>query len=367
MNPAHKNLYIVAHQFNPGALTVAREFRGLQKNKLAEKLELTPSAITQFESGKSRPNAQTVGRMSIALNFPPSFFAQPGNFCALSSDRGHFRSLRSSTQIERRKMLSSNALAGLIIEFVESYVDLPKEQVSPNTDYNLATPEDIEQAAVKLRKDWGLGIGPISHVVHLLESNGILVFRILSDCKRVDAFSLWHRNRPMVFLNTEKGSATRSRFDAAHELGHLIMHADYLPGDRLQEEQANRFASAFLLPRESFLQECPRHLIWPHFLELKRRWKVSLPALVRRAKDLGLISEHTYRRANMHIRKRWHYDEPYEPEIEKPSILPQTITLLERGGWTVSKIAREVHLSEPDLRLLIYADDEGARNATDIA
>ena len=358
---SNSNLYLVTHQFNPHALRIAREFRGLQKNKLAEKLELTPSAITQFESGRSRPNAQTVGRMSMALNVPLSFFAQAGDFGALSSDRCHFRSLRASSQIERRKMVSTSALAGLVIQFVESHVDLPEECVSANAVSRIKTHEDIEQTAVELRKNWGLGSGPIANIVNLLEAKGILVFRLLSDCNRVDAFSLWHRERPLVFLNSEKGSATRSRFDAVHELGHLIMHTDCLPGDRVQEEQANRFASAFLFPRESFMQECPRRLLWPHFLELKQRWKGSLPALIRRAKDLGLISEHTYRRANMQIRKQWHNDEPHEPEIERPTILPQAIDLLEQTGWDLSKIARKVHLSESDLHLLIYADHEGAK------
>jgi Zn-dependent peptidase ImmA (M78 family)/transcriptional regulator with XRE-family HTH domain len=351
----------VAFGFNPHALRVARELRGFQKNELAQKLDLTPSAITQFESGKARPTPHTVGRLSMALHFPPSFFAQPGDFGALSSDLAHFRSLKSSSQMERRKMVSTSALIGLIIEFIESHVDLPAEHVSPYTNYGVSTLEDIEHAAAKLRTEWGLGVGPISNIVHLLESKGILALRLFSDCKRVDAFSLWHQGRPLVFLNTEKGSATRSRFDAVHELGHLIMHADYLPGDRGQEEQANRFASAFLLPKESFIQECPKRLIWPHFLELKHRWKVSLPALVRRAKDLGLISEHTYRRANMQIRQRWNHHEPCEPDIEKPSLLPQVVELLENAGWTVSQMAREVHLSEVDLRLFIYADDEEYR------
>jgi hypothetical protein len=71
-------------------------------------------------------------------------------------------------------------------------VDLPAEQVSPYTNYGVSTLEDIEQAAAKLRKDWGLGVGPISNIVHLLEFKGILVLRLFSDCKRVDAFSLWH-------------------------------------------------------------------------------------------------------------------------------------------------------------------------------
>jgi Zn-dependent peptidase ImmA (M78 family) len=219
--------------------------------------------------------------------------------------------------------------------------------------------EGIEWAALKVRRDWGLGNGPISNVVHLLESKGILAFRLLSDCKKVDAFSLWHHGRPYVFLNTEKGSASRSRFDAAHELGHLVLHTEYLPGDRAQEEQANRFASAFLMPRETFLAECPRRLVWPHFLELKQRWKVSLAALVRRARDLDLISDDTYRRAYVQLNKKgWAIEEPNEPEVEKPTILPRTMKLLEESGIPFSEVAQEVCLSESDLRILTFADNE---------
>ncbi|MGH9838031.1 MAG: XRE family transcriptional regulator [Blastocatellia bacterium] len=352
------SLYVVAHQFNPYSLRIAREYRGLQKNELAQKLDITPSAITQFESGKTKPNAQTVGRISMALNFPPSFFAQPGDFGAISSDVCHFRSLRSCSQMDRRRMVSASAIIGRVVEFVDSRVNLPTEQVTPSTSYRAVTLEEIEHAAAKVRRDWGLGNGPLSNVVHLLESKGILVFRLLSDCKKVDAFSLWHHGRPYVFLNTEKGSVSRSRFDAGHELGHLILHSEYLPGDRAQEEQANRFASSFLLPRESFLAECPRRLVWPHFLELKLRWKVSLAALVRRAKDLELISEDTYRRAHVQLNKKgWANQEPNEPtEVERPTILPQAMKLLEQSGESFSGIAQEISLPESDLRSLIFAD-----------
>ena len=353
------SLYLVAHQFNQHSLRIAREYRGLLKNELAQKLELTPSAVTQFEGGKSKPNAQTVGRISIALNFPPSFFAQRGDFGAISCDLCHFRSLRSCTQTERRRMVSASAIIGRVVEFVDSRVNLPVEQVTPSACYGAMAVEGIEWAALKVRRDWGLGNGPISNVVHLLESRGILAFRLLSDCKKVDAFSLWHHGRPYVFLNTEKGSASRSRFDAAHELGHLVLHTEYLPGDRAQEEQANRFASAFLMPRETFLAECPRRLVWPHFLELKQRWKVSLAALVRRARDLDLISDDTYRRAYVQLNKKgWAIEEPNEPEVEKPTILPRTMKLLEESGIPFSEVAQEVCLSESDLRILTFADNE---------
>jgi Zn-dependent peptidase ImmA (M78 family)/transcriptional regulator with XRE-family HTH domain len=356
------SLYLVAHQFNPHTLRIAREFRRLLKIELAQKLDLTPSAVSQFESGKSKPNAQTVGRISMALNFPPSFFAQPGDFNAISSDQFHFRSLRSCSQTERRRMASASAIFGRVVEFIDSRVNLPTEQVTPCTSYGSMTVEEIEQAAATVRKSWGLGNGPISNVIHLLESKGILAFRILSDCKQVDAFSHWQHGRPHVFLNTEKGSAARSRFDAIHELGHLILHTEYLPGDRVQEEQANRFASAFLLPRDSFLAECPHRLVWPHFQELKQRWKVSLAALVRRARDLDKISDDTYRRAHVQINKHgWATQEPNEPDVEMPTILPQTMRLLARSGISLSEIAREVCLSERDLRALTFADIEEAQ------
>lgn len=353
------NLHSVAYLFNPESLKVAREFRGLQKNELARQLELTPSAVTQFESGQARPNAQTVARMSMALGFPPPFFAQHNRLQPVSSDQCHFRSLVSCSQMERRKMASAGTIIRKIVEFVDSHVNLPPERVTPNIVHRPRTAEEVEEAANGLRKSWGLGLGPIPNVVHLLESNGVLIFRLLDDCKKVDAFSNWHRHRPFVFLNTEKGSGSRSRLDAAHELGHLVMHEECLPGDRRQEEQAFRFAGAFLLPRESFLRECPRRLVWAHYLELKRHWKVSLAALVRRARDLGVMSEDTYRRANVQLnQKGWKYSEPDEPEAEFPTILPQAIGLLGEKGWPLSAIAQHLYLSEQDLAALTYADAE---------
>lgn len=360
------SLHSVAYLFNPESLKVAREFRGYQKNELAKLLELTPSAVTQFESGQARPNAQTVARMSMALGFPPPFFAEYNKLQAVSSDQCHFRSLVSCSQMERRRMASAGTIIRKIVEFIDGHVNLPTEQVTRNIIHKPRTSEEIEEAAAKLRNDWGLGLGPIPNVVHLLETKGILVFRLLDECKKVDAFSNWHRHRPFIFLNTEKGSGSRSRLDAAHELGHLVMHEECMPGDRRQEEQAFRFAGAFLLPRGSFMRECPRRLVWDHYLELKKHWKVSLAALVRRARDLGMVSEDTYRRANVQLNQRgWKYSEPEEPPTEFPTILPQAMQLLSQKGWPLPAIAQHLYISEKDLALLTYADarDTGPSDA----
>src|ERR1044071_1219238 len=101
------NLYSIAHQFNPDCLRVAREFRGLQKNELTQQINVAPSALTQFENGSARPNVQTIGKLSMALGFPPGFFAQNKSISVIDSDQCHFRSLITSTQTERRKMASA--------------------------------------------------------------------------------------------------------------------------------------------------------------------------------------------------------------------------------------------------------------------
>jgi Zn-dependent peptidase ImmA (M78 family) len=165
---------------------------------------------------------------------------------------------------------------------------------------------------------------------------------------------VWAAQRPVVFLSTEKGSASRRRFNAAHELGHLLMHVDVSPGDPELERQADAFASAFLLPRATFGAECPRRLSWPHLRDLKRRWKVSLAAMVRRAYDLGVFSEATYRRGYMQLNKRgWREVEPEEPTMEHPRMLQDVIALLERLGYPRVQIAERVHLHLADLEALL--------------
>lgn len=248
-------------------------------------------------------------------------------------------------------MVALATLLSRLTQILEEYVDFPTEQLSGAQTQSPSDLEDIEATAVRIREHWGLGMGPIPHVVALLESKGVITFRLLEDCKRVDAFSLWLRNRPFVFLNAEKGSGSRSRFDAAHELGHLVMHNDCRPGDSAHEMQADRFASAFLLPRASFVTECPRRLSWDHYLALKRRWGVSLQALIRRSFDLGCIGEHTYRRAYVQLnQKGWRTAEPDEPAPECPMLIQQSIALLKQISIDLPTLASKLAVREHDLR-----------------
>lgn len=345
------DLHLATHLFSAARLTLARELRGLTKADLATRIQKTAAAVGQFEAGRAKPEAKTVAAMALALGVPVGFFAaRKGAAPLMTTDECHFRSLRAASQRERRRVLAVGVLLCDLITELEDEIEFPAERVSEIVRAPTST-QEIEQCAVDVRKHWGLGLGPIPDLIKLFESRGILVTLVPEACREIDAFSAWHAKRPMIFL-VEHSEPSRLRYDAAHELGHLVMHVDVTPGSPELEREANRFAAAFLLPRESFLPECPRSLNWPLFYELKQRWRVSVQALVRRAYDLGCISQATYRRAFVQINARnERVHERFEPPPERPSMISNAIRELETD-LPMSKLAEKLCLAEADLPIV---------------
>lgn len=149
---------------------------------------------------------------------------------------------------------------------------------------------DPEHAPDAVRAAWGLGQKKISNMVHLLEAHGVRVFFMVQECHDVDAFSFWHRGVPYIFLNGNK-TAEHSRMDAAHELGHLVMHFWGGPRGRKAEEQAKAFGSAFLMPARSVIADMPVGATVRQVIKGRRRWNVSAIALAYRLAKLGMISD----------------------------------------------------------------------------
>jgi Zn-dependent peptidase ImmA (M78 family) len=334
------DVHLATHRFQAARLT------------LAERVGKSPSAISQFEVERSRPDSKTLAAIALVLGVPVGFFARSGAAAAISVDACHFRRLRSASQRERRRMISMGTLLCELVDSLEEHIEFPTEQVT-KVARPVRSAEEIELCANDVRRRWGLGLGPIPNVTKLLQSQGILVCIVPRTCREVDAFSAWYCERPLVFLVAEHG-ASRTRFDAAHELVHLVMHADAAPGSREIEREAHRFAGAFLVPRESFLAECPRWLNWEHFYELKTRWQVSVAALVRRAYDLNLLSDASFRRACIHLRQQG-LNEPFEPPSEPPDFLSKAVKLLE-GDLPLEQLAAAQGLSAADLRSLVEGD-----------
>lgn len=333
--------------FNPARLTLARERRKLTKKALAEALKVDQKTVIRWESGEVEPPPSIIDRMVLILAFPREFFFGPDVDQPLS-DAVSFRSLSTMPARDRDAALAASSLAFVLGDWVEERFSLPAPDLL-DCDMSAA-----EMASRLLRQKWGLGERPIKNMVHMLEAKGVRVFSLAEKSRHMDAFSMWRRDVPYVFLNTMK-TAERSRYDAAHELGHLCMHRHGGPqGGRAAEEQANSFASAFLMPKAEVLAKLPRIQTLNQIVEAKKYWRVSVSALNYRLHKLGITSEWQYRSFCIQISDRFGQSEPYTIPRERSVIWEKVLGALRGEGFTKHKLAAAVALPVAEIENLVF-------------
>lgn len=232
-------------------------------------------------------------------------------------------------------------------EWLAVHFDLPSVGI-PDLG---GTEPDLSAEAI--RAAWGLGNRPAPNMVHLLESKGVLVFALAEDCRELDAFSFWRHGRPFVMLNTVK-SAERSRLDAAHELAHLVLHRQIRSTSQEHEDEAQRFASAFLMP---YLAMRSSHLYRPtlcQILEAKSAWQVAATALTRRLHQVGLMNDWQYRSLMIELSQRgYRSGEPDGMQREGSQLLARVIASMREEGTTIRTIANALALHESDVAQMI--------------
>jgi Zn-dependent peptidase ImmA (M78 family) len=320
--------------------------------ELGERVAISPAMLSQIERGQREPSPLLESALAETLQVSPTFLSAPGDDDDIFGDECNLRHRPSTPQKLKTKVFATGTLFGMLVEYLARHVPFPAYDIP---EVRAQTDREIEEAAAYCRAHWGLGQGPISSMVRVLENAGVVVARLSEDSKKIDAFSRTGRTS-VVVLNTFKGSATRSRYDCGHELGHLVLHNGIITGDKETERQADRFASAFLLPAEAFIEDF-RSAVgtwnWAGVFELKRSFAVSAPAIVRRAFDLDLIGPSQYRRSYKYMSaKGWLHGkkpEPYEPQPEQPELLHAAVDWLEENrGESPLEVARALGWS-PDL------------------
>jgi len=312
----------------------------MTKTELARRVGLTTPAITGFESRRFGASTETLRSVAQALEFPQSFFSAPEVDQLLMSDTT-FRSLRSMTARLRDRALASGALASEVISpalwqwFEPRSIEMP--------DLSGRRPSE---AAEEVRRSWDLGEGPIHNMVHLLERQGAQVYWLDDPSQKVDAFSFWRDGAPYVFLNSAKGLGDRQRMNAAHELGHLLLHRhEPLPPDRDLEKEAFGFAASLLLPTVQFAREAPRHVTLDHFVPLKMRWGVSISAMIVRCKGLGIFTQWQYEDAFKDLGRRgWRRLEPSPIELEESRLHVLVLNGLEQHRVSAAEFAAGIDL-----------------------
>lgn len=333
--------------FQGSRLRLARTFHGITLEELGEKISVTRQYIQRLEVDPTAvPSVELLAALAEVLHVEEGFFFEP-LVGEVQEEVCNFRKRKTTPMHVRRRALSYGTIFNVILSYLDCKFELPGVNIPSAV---ARTSGDIERIAENCRRSWGLHLdAPIDNTIRTLEREGGVVTTFEGVSDNVDAFSYIH-SRPVVVRNTAKASTSRARFDISHELGHLVLHQGLETEDHQLEDEANRFASAFLLPRVAFIKEFPRRqrIDWGELLQMKARWRVSLQAIIRRAYDLGIIGAVQYRNANVYIsRNGWKTSEPGEELIpfESPEIVPTGFQLLAENGTYPEDVAHELHIT----------------------
>ncbi len=350
--------------FNGSRLREAREARLLTGVSLAEIAGVTSAMISQYEHGKRAPQTGVLERIASGLNLPVSFFLQRHEDDSVLDSPLTFRSFSSATKGARTREDRRFRWHLTTAHYLKRFVALPPVHF-PDWDVPLLNDladQDIDLIATKLRRFWGLDDEPIGDLVELLERNGAVVVRYDLGAQALDAYSAWSAERPHIVLGADKMAAVRSRFDAAHELAHLILHRrigeSQLKTGAMHKEierQANFFAGSFLLPAGTFSEDFTVPML-DSVVSLKPKWGASVGAMIFRAEWLSLIPHDQARRLWISYGRRgWRNHEPFDEElpIEQPRTLRAAFDLARQvRTFTIGGLRASLHYSDADIEQL---------------
>ncbi|MBB3036282.1 XRE family transcriptional regulator [Hoyosella altamirensis] len=344
-------------RFEPARLTQARVRRSVTKTDLAAEVGVSPAAIGQYEAGVNSPRADVLERLAKALDVRPGFFGVGRPLARVDTVNAHFRSLRSARVSDRQKALATATLVWELTFVLERHVKLPEVDLP-----EVAPGSSPAEAAALLRRHWGLPDGPVKHLVATAESRGIVVaVRPLAEIDAVDAFSVVIVDRPIIVTTPRRTeNVFRHRFSIAHEIGHLLLHADSGEHSAAIEKEADEFAAAFLTPAASMDAALPQRLEPAALDRLGRTWGVSATSLVRRMVERGRTTESSARRAYQRLSTI--YDAKVDPTSaypgEVPTLLRKAAELAGDHGAPLPVLAEALKISPAQVRDLLGEADE---------
>lgn len=341
--------------FQGAKLRIARLLNGWTKADLADRLQVSRQFIHTLEIGDKSASQELIAALSLLLKVQPAFFFEPLP-TEVREEECHFRSRKSMPDKVADQIISHGTALELVVRLLDQTLSLP---VVNFPSIEVHSDEDIEEAAIGCRQLWKLGMGPIASMCRVLESAGAVVTFFQGDRHEVDALSM-ARARPLVIRNVFKTSPGRQRFDLAHECGHLVIHQGVATGDDVTESQANRFASAFLMPKATFAHEfpvMPARIDWQIIYSLKVRWRVSARAIIRRAYDIGLLNAVQYAAGNRFLSQSGQSKvERFDERIpmEEPELLRSAISAYAEGfSSSPAHFARQIGMTPALIEQLV--------------
>ncbi len=333
---------------NVEMLQLARESRGLTQKRVSQLTSISQGRISKFERGEAPISNKDLTQIARALDYPNSFFYQHGQHHGFGVS-GVFHRRRQSIQILTLKRIQ----ADFNIRTMEIQKLMDSAEIQSENEFHRLDIEDFggdaEHIANLVRAQWNLPIGPIKSVIGVIESAGGIVFKYDLGTRKLDAQSRWISGLPPLFFANKNIPTDRLRFTLAHEIGHVIMHR--IP-TRDIEDEANRFASFFLMPRREIMPD-----LTPFSLEramrLKLKWKVSIAALIMRAFDLGVVTTSQKRRLfTLMGVAGYRTSEPVMLPDEEPTIVRRLIDSYQKDqGYTTAELCRMLSIHATDFQV----------------
>lgn len=333
---------------SPSRITIARLRRGLTKAELAANLDIAPATLSRWEDEGPPPSRTEaiLERLESALGFTGGYFVSE-ELEILATDSTLFRAGSRATRRQKSMAVASGANARTLLAWLRSNFNFPEPNLPDLSGFTPA------EAARHARTVWQLGDKPVPNSVQLAESLGIAVMGLPPSASAVDAFSMWDGEQPLIFL-ARRRTPEGTRFDLAHELGHLLLHSSDDPRNGTREEdEANQFAAEFLIPPGIVHAHLRLHASLDDILRLKTALKVSAMAMLRAAYHHGKLSEREYHSHLTALSARgFRTDEPGSTlQYERSRIFDYVLS--PDGGASISNIAAETKLPPQDLHALM--------------
>ncbi len=348
--------------FQQDRLSQILAVRRLTQVQLAAMVGVSPATISKWRAGTQAPEREALDRLAGVVNVTPEWFTRPP---MEKVSLPLFRS-NASAHVAARAMLEARLewaqdIAVALMEFVDyPKLNLPVRSFSNPEEI---TPEDIEKAASECRDMWRLGRVVVQDLALAVEGAGVILIREETGIAQIEGLSAWSEvlGRPIILLSADKDNGYRSRFDLAHELGHLVLHRHIQrttdrERHKQMEKQAHHFAGAFLLPAETFASEVRMPVTLDDLLLLKRRWGVSVAAIMMRLHALGLLDEED--KLSLFKRRSARWGGKSEPgdgdrKPEQPRLLRRTIDLLvDENVMPLDAMPRHIGLADSDIETL---------------
>ncbi|MFT8363808.1 MAG: XRE family transcriptional regulator [Sporolactobacillus sp.] len=360
-------------------LTELRELNGLSRKELATRLNISEQAVWQYENESTIPRIEVLNKVRELFSVDTKFlFSESFLHRTASVERVAYRSKDRESRKKAKLELTYINYVDYYISFFENYLITPDSAITvlreKATEILRSSPDQsmdlkITQTANLARKF--LKLQHNKDLMYTLEMSGIYIIE-KNLGSEIDAYStITDNGRPFIILGNIKKSAVRRNFDLAHELGHLLLHTAVDMETLTKQEhsqierQASQFASIFLLPEEGFKQdftELPRHSNPDYYIEMKRKYMVSLVALAYRAYKLGLMTyqENRYFFGQLH-KKSYQTLEPLDDQI--PPIRPGRVKallqlLFDKSIISISDLGSEFHITPLFLANLFGLDRE---------